>query len=370
MAGYKRKLLPKDFEDLLIDGDIDKLQTVFASCDINARGGYRKQTALAFSECPDDFARWLVQQGADISAVNSAGETPLHARAGHWQGRLEILFELGADVHCRDDDGNTPLHSAAGVYNAETVSLLLRHGASVDALNNEGLTPLCYALRQCGNIDIVGMANVAQVLLDASQASERKGLLTRLMNIGGFGKPTITQEMKEYVLRIGADFEFMRADYNPDHVDETSAALDQLYKLFDVSPVPQRALHDGKSPIVAKMASWEDRHQELWELLVPAMGAAQTIQGEIVRISGRIHNELEGNGGSNWDADFKNAADAFLSYIQAGVPLSEDDRAQASEIVAEVKRRQGDTHRMCELAVNWVALNPTPIILPPPDYDR
>ena len=30
-----------------------------------------------------------------------------------------------------------------------------------------------------------------------------------------------------------------------------------------------------------------------------------------------------------------------------------------------VKRKNGDTRRLCELAVNWVALNPTPLKLPP-----
>src|SRR4029077_20639651 len=97
--------------------------------------------------------------------------------------------------------------------------------------------------------------------------------------------------------RIGGDFEFHRAGFNRDLMNATSAALDKLYLLFGVPPVPPRILHDGKSLIVARSARWEDQHQELWELLVPSSGAAATVQGEVVRIAGRTCDELERTGG-------------------------------------------------------------------------
>lgn len=229
--------------------------------------------------------------------------------------------------------------------------------------------PLTYALQRCSNINIQGMTEVAEVLLAASPA-RKKGFFSKILGSNKTGDADVTSEMKEFVLRIGSQFEFHRSGFDPETVDATSAALDRLYKVFEVPPVPQRALHDGKSPIIAKAASWEDRHQELWELLVPSNGAADTVQGEIVRVSGKIQDELERNGGANWDADFKKMADAFLSYIEWGVPLSSDEKTEARDIVTEVRRQSGDTSRMCELAVNWVALNPKPLKLPPSDYRR
>lgn len=92
-------------------------------------------------------------------------------------------------------------------------------------------------------------------------------------------------------------------------------ASDALYTLFDVPPVPRRTLHDGKSPIAAKPGRWEDQHQELWELLVPSSGPAATVQGEVIRISGRINDEIERNGGVNWDGDYRKMADAFLDHL-------------------------------------------------------
>jgi hypothetical protein len=350
VAKAKKKLLPKDFESLLEKRNLEELKALFDTYDVNARGGVFKQTALAFNQCPDELARWLVDQGADLAVGDNYGDTPLHSRSRHWKGRIKILLDLGADVHQGENARGTPLHAAAGAYNVEAAGTLLRHGARVDALNRERQTPLAYALQRCSNIQIQSMAALAEVLLAAG------------------ARPT--QEMKAFVIRIGADFEFHRAGFKKDLLKTTSEALDKLYVMFNVPPVPRRLLHDGKSPIVVRSLRWEDQHQELWEFLVPSSGAARTVQGEVVRISGRIHRELEGNGGINWDGEFKKMADAFLVHVASGIPLDESLLMDAREIVTKLKRKQGDSRRLCELAVNWVARNPTLLELPPPDYDR
>ncbi len=372
MAKAKKKLLPKDFENQLKTGDIDTLKSIFDTCDVNARGGVFKQTALAFNECPDELARWLVEQGADLSAGDSYGETPLHARARHWQGRIDILLELGADVHHGEGGRGTPLHFAAAVGNSDTAQLLLKHGARVDALNSDNLTPLAYALQRCSNAQIEKMAAMAELILEvgANKPTKPKRLFARFFGAGGVDATCSSSDIKTFIHRIGTDFEFHRSNFNPDMLDATSAALDRLYVLFGVTPVPRRAMHDGKSPITAKATSWQDRHQELWELLVPSSGAADTVQGEVIRIPGKIRDELEGNGGVNWDSDYKKMAEAFLTHIGSGVRLPDRELAEARTIVGEVKGRRGDTERMCELAVNWVALNPKPMKLPTPIYSR
>jgi hypothetical protein len=176
--------------------------------------------------------------------------------------------------------------------------------------------------------------------------------------------------MQAHVTEIGKTFEFHKANFAKDSVDEVSRALHELYKLFNVQPVAKRVLHDGKSPITTKEKTWQKRHQELWELLVPSSGSAETIQGEVIRITGRISNELEGNGGANWDADYKKMCDAFLAFVRQGTPLSSSDLAEAEVLAKEVKRGSGDTDRMSELAVNWVIDNPTPVKLGTVEYKR
>lgn len=372
MPKAKKKTLPTDFEELLKVGEPDAIKAVFDMCDVNARGGAFKKTALAFNELPDEIARWLVDQGADISATDRYGETPLHNRAGHWQGKIHVLLELGADVDCVDSRGDTPLHKAASVGQVQTARTLLDHGASVDATNNSGLNPLALALQRCSNAKIQQIVEVAELLL-AAQPHQQTGIRSFATRVFGRGQKSdnkISPEMRGFVQRIGTDFEFHRNGFNPESRDATSASLDKLYALFGVPPVPRRSMHDGKSPIVATAAGWENRHQELWELLVPSSGAAETMQGEAIRISGRIARELDGNGGINWDEEFKRMSESLLEYLGSGKPLPAAELKEATIIVSEVKRKYGNTRRLSELAVEWVALNPKPIALPTPSYQR
>jgi hypothetical protein len=350
VAKRKKKQLPKDFETLLKTCGISELKNLFDTYDVNARAGYSKQTALAFSQCPDELARWLVEQGADLAAVDCFGNTPLHSRSSDWNGRIVVLLELGSDVNHGANMRGTPLHAAAGYHRTANVGLLVQHGADVNALNRESQTPLAYALQRCSNINLEDMAAIAELLL---AAGARK-----------------TPEMKTSVAGIGANFEFHRAALNPEFLKATSAALDKLYKLFDVPPVPHRLMHDGTSPIVAREKDWQDKHQELWELLVPSSGAADTVQGEVIRIAGKIQGELDRNGWANWDLDYKQMADAFLVHIASGIPLAESSLTEAHDIVSSLKHKKGDACRLCRFAVNWVALNPTPMLLPRPDYKR
>jgi hypothetical protein len=372
MAKAKRKTLPKDFEDLLAKGDIEALKAAFDSCDVNARGGTFKQTALAFNDCPDELARWLVERGADLSAGDSYGETPLHSRAGHWKGRIDLLIELGADVNHDAGGRGTPLHRAANAGHLRTAQILLDHGARAEAVNRHGQTPLVSALQRCNNAMIERMAPMAELLLGAmvDRSEQPSSFASRLFGVGVERVSPVTPDMQALVQRIGTDFEFHRAGFAREHVDATSEALHKLYALFDVPPVPPRTIHDGTSPITAKAARWEERHQELWELLVPSKGAAATVQGEVIRISGRISNELERNGGANWDGDFRKMADAFLDHIGSAQPLPAPELDEARHLISAVKVQRGDPARMCKLAVDWVALNPEPIKLPAPAYRR
>lgn len=350
MAKAKKKLLPKDFESLLDEGDLSKLQAVFDTCDVNARGGVSKRTALSFDRCPDDLARWLVAQGADVGAADAYGNTALHVRARGRRSRFDVLFELGADVHDDRASIGTALHAAADSCNAQSARVLLDHGARVDALNRDGQTPLERALRTCGNADLEHMVTLAEVLLDAGAAR--------------------TPGMRTSVTEIGERFEFMRERFNPESVDAASAALERLYTLFDVPPVPRRQLHDAQSPIVVAAGTWQEQHQALWTQLVPGTGRAATVQGELIRISGRIAYELDHNGGGNWDADFRKMADAFAAFVRTGTSLPSADLSDVEALVHDVKRQSGDPAQLCRFAVAWVRLNPDPVKLEPPTYRR
>lgn len=137
---------------------------------MNARGGNAKQPALAFDDCPDELARWLVAAGADLSAVDSWNNTPLHRRARSRRGRIQIPLELGADVNSTSASIGTPLHAAASSYNVGNAALLIEHGAEVDSRNRAGLTPLESVLQRSRGVDAERQVPLALALLAAGAA--------------------------------------------------------------------------------------------------------------------------------------------------------------------------------------------------------
>ena len=349
----KKKTLPKNFKELIEKGNFEALKAVFDDCELDARGGFDKETALHFYNVPDDLVRWLVEQGLDINTpTNTYRRTPLseHARVG--SGTVDLLLELGADIEASEYDGDTPLHIAAGFSRADTVRTLIAHGANIHAKNRSGLTPLGKSLAQCRNADISWAAEVAAILLDAGAE--------------------VTPRMKEDILRIGKEFEFHRESFNKDLLAETDAGLTRLYELFGVERVAMRRTHDGVSPIVVDSANWQRAYSELWDYLVPSQGAAKTVQGEVIRITGRVSHEISDNGGANWDADFRKMLDALVKHLGSGAPLERDELTEATRLAADLRSGSHDDGlpRLAELSVRWVSNNPTPIPLGKVDYKR
>jgi hypothetical protein len=349
----KKKTLPKNFGELIKTNDIPALKAVFDVCELDARGGLGKVTALSFFQAPDELVRWLAEQGADVNARDRYQRTPLHHQAAMWSGNTELLLELGADIEALDYENETPLHSAAGRFQAHAARALLAHGANVHAKDDVNQTPLMSALSGCRNIDIERVPEIARLLIEAGSE--------------------ISEEMREQVRRIGKDFEFCRADFNKDYLAETEAGLARLYELFSVDPAPKRQIHDGGStPIVVPDAEWDDQHDALWALLVPSRGNAQTVQGEAIRLSGRLAHEIMDNGGANWDADFRKMLDALVKCFGTGTPLAADELEEAAEIAKILRGGNGDDEpeRLMELAVHWVKANPQPIKNGKPTYRR
>ncbi|WP_340400523.1 hypothetical protein [Paenibacillus sp. FSL H8-0079] len=183
---------------------------------------------------------------------------------------------------------------------------------------------------------------------------------------------TVTPEMKESVKRIGKDFEFVREKFNKDKVDEVSDALIKLYQLFDVEPVANRIMHDGTTPIQVKATTRTKQHQELWEYLIPAQGHAQTVQGEVIRITGRVSHEVLDNGGGNWDAEYRKMLDALIHHLSSGTPLSPALLQEATDLANRLRNGYDfdAPARLSELAVLWVLANPQPITMAQPEYSR
>jgi len=91
--------------------------------------------------------RWMLEHGADPNVTSYAHrETPLHtlARGGHSAETLEVLIAHGADVNARRADGKTPYVLALRAGATVSAATLLAHGATT-----EGATPADELLSAC-----------------------------------------------------------------------------------------------------------------------------------------------------------------------------------------------------------------------------
>ena len=345
----KKKTLPANFYELIEAKDLDALKAVFNECELNAYDRHSfKKPALSFYDVPLELMDWLIAQGADINVKDEYDRTPLyyHAQVNNVE-KVALLLEKGADIESKAAYDETPLFAAG--YHPEVTALLIAKGADVKAKNDMKHTPMEAMLHTVQSIDISKAAKTAELYLKA-------GL-----------KPT--KFAKEQITRIGEDFEFHREKFNPEYLEETDAGLQQLYKLFNVPPVPRRIQHDGQSSIILTGDTWEKRYMQAWDSLVPSNGSAATVQGEVVRIAGRINLELLRNAMGNWDKEYRKMLTAISGYLQQGNPLSESELAEVSDIQKHILEDDGTgSHRLCELATAWVVQNPQPIALGKVNY--
>ena len=71
---------------------------------------------------------------------------------------VRLLIKSNADVSARDNDGWTPLHFATQNHSVDIAQLLLGAGASVDAEDVHGNTPLWRAVFESrGRGEIIGL---------------------------------------------------------------------------------------------------------------------------------------------------------------------------------------------------------------------
>ncbi|MGZ9910770.1 ankyrin repeat domain-containing protein [Streptococcus sp. V919] len=351
----KRVTLPKEFKDLMDEGNIEALKAVYNRCELTAHDGrFSLCTPLHMGGVPDELVIWLVEKGLDINIPDYYGATPLYRQAILGRDTVKLLLELGADIGKPNTYGETPLHVAAEFFHPKTVKLLIDKGADVNAKNDMGRTPLASVLMVCRGIYIAQTAEIATMLLDAGAKK--------------------TPAMKEKVENIGKDFEFHREGINPDYLEAADQGLEKLYALFDVKPVAKRITHDGSAPILVKEGIWEEQYEELWSFLIPSSGAAKTVQGEVIRIPGRVRDELDRNGGVNWDRDYRKMLQALPQYLSLGSSLSEQELAETKELIAQVHGKDFDDEprldRLCQLAIAWIKQNPEPISLEKTSYNR
>jgi ankyrin repeat protein len=155
-----------------------------------------------------DTLKLLLDAGADVDAKDKYGYTGLRmaARGNDWwiydEARylpvLKLLLEAKADVN-----SSAPLASAAYGGHSEAVKLLLEAGADVDCKDEEGKSPLSYAIsrQDLEMVEILLAANASLDCVPEEEEEEVEGELPRAPWRHPVLSPKITELLERERLR-------------------------------------------------------------------------------------------------------------------------------------------------------------------------
>ena len=162
--------------------------------DVNARGGlYGTPLHAAVAKGNIDVMMLLLQNGADVAAVDRDGFTPLYEASRRRRfDMMSLLFDHHADVNSQDERGRTALFRSSSEREPEVARVLLRHGAATDIGDTEGFTPLIVASRH-GHLDI------ACLLLENGAAVDLQDNYgwTSLWSAARYGHPNLVRLLLE-----------------------------------------------------------------------------------------------------------------------------------------------------------------------------
>jgi uncharacterized protein len=130
------------------------LVLLFTLC---VNSGFSQTFLSAVSSGDSVTANEFIKKGADVNAVDGTGVSPLMGacrRADQWS--VSFLLRHGAKADKpKSPKGRTPLMIACAYYSGKTIcSMLIDYGADVNAVSNEGITPLMLAA-QNAKLDVI-----------------------------------------------------------------------------------------------------------------------------------------------------------------------------------------------------------------------
>ena len=109
---------------------------------------------LSLTSNQNDIAKYLINNGADVNAQGSGGNTALHIACELFNSEIigQLLKRADIDVNARNEEDKPPIHllfpdkyyyyGLRGNPKLKAIAkMLLDHGADFDALDNNGHKP-------------------------------------------------------------------------------------------------------------------------------------------------------------------------------------------------------------------------------------
>src|SRR5262245_5778381 len=120
----------------------------------------------------------------------------------------------------------------------------------------------------------------------------------------------------------------------------------------------------------AKPYDWRKEHTRLWGSLVPAKGQAEPVQGELIRIAGKLTDQAYRNGNMNWTDEHEKMWRIVGKQLDDPQTFNEKDckliREKIDEIIRDYDAPDVSGNGSCyyfitEKVVDWCMAHPKPI---------
>ena len=226
------------------------------------------------------LVRRQINQGKSVETKDQRGLTLLHVAA--FQGHVKIvkiLLSYGATIDAKDDLGNTPLMAAVSSnvpflgegYPNTAIELLLSKGADIEAADNAGFTPLHraieyrkfrvikYLLKHHAHVNAKDNRGQSPLLTTISKCCKNKS--SSFLDI-----PEFLLEIAEELLARGAQVDLSDKDGRTPLWWAVASGEEKATKLLlKHGALPNDADSSGKSPL---MKAVQEGHVTQFELLM------------------------------------------------------------------------------------------------------
>ena len=228
-----------------------------------------------------EIVRTLLHSGVPANVSNYHLQTPLWQIA--WKKRptdvevATLLLDAGASIDAADRTGNTPLHVAVRYTNLPLVAYLAKRGARIDLLTHGQRSPIDLALAN-GCVECLRLLSTSGADLNQPDPEGR----TALFNAAGRAEPNVV----EVLLQLGAKPEIEAKDgFTALQVAAATGQLGAVAVLLrhHVDPnisnqrVPSPlylAVQFGHRPVVGFLAKHGARPDMIWRDYTPLTRAA------------------------------------------------------------------------------------------------
>lgn len=119
-----------------------------------------------------------------------------------------------------------------------------------------------------------------------------------------------------------------------------------------------------------KSYNWKKEHGRLWDALVPDSGQADTLQGELVRMVGKLVDQAYRNGNGNWDEAHEKMWRFIATTISKDSTFDLEEQSLIKDKVEDIIRDKacpdlsgnGSTYYIInEKVIDWCIAHPEPI---------